>query len=139
MIAFFKNHSTIIFVLLLLTMLLLAWLFPLARFVIQAAFIFVSLVLTILVVVGKNRESYEQGKLTRGAFVGHSLFDVVSVLLAMTAAGLLANSVAQILVAQAGNELARFVAAIATGLLVGIIIGVLMRRIRGQVLNTLHK
>ena len=135
MTTFLKNRSTLIFVLLLLTMLLLTWLFPSARFVIEGTFILVSLALASLVVVGKNRESYQQGKLTRGAFVGHSLFDVFSVLLAMTAAGLLANSVAQILMAQAGSDVRTMAAVLATSLLAGISIGMLMKRIRRQVLT----
>ena len=135
MTTFFKNRSTLIFVLLLLAMLLLAWLFPSARFLIESAFILVSLALASLIVVGKNRESYRQGKLTRGAYVGHSLFDVFSVLLAMTAAGWLANSVAQILMAQAGSDLRRMAAVLATSLLAGISIGMLMKRIRRQVLT----
>ena len=135
MIAFFKNHSTLIFVLLLLTMLLLTWLFPSSRLLIDSAFLLVSLVLASLVVVGKNRESYQQGKLTRGAFVGHSLFDVFSVLLAMAAAGWLANSVAQILMAQAGGDVRTMAAVLAASLLAGISIGMLMKRIRRQILT----
>ena len=135
MTTFLKDRSTLIFVLLLLAMLILTWLFPSSRFLIEAAFLLVSLALASLVVVGKNRESYKQGKLTRGAFVGHSLFDVFSVLLAMAATGWLAHSVAQILMAQAGSDVRTLAAVLAASLLAGVSIGMLMKRIRRQVLS----
>ena len=135
MTTFLKDRSTLIFVLLLLAMLILTWLFPSSRFLIEAAFLLASLALASLVVVGKNRQSYRHGKLTRGAFVGHSLFDVLSVLLAMAAAGWLANSVAQILVARVGSDVRTMAAVLATSLLAGVSVGMLMKRIRRQVLS----
>lgn len=130
MIAFFKNHSTLIFVLLVLTMLLLTWLFPSARFLIEAAFILVSLGLSSLVAIGKNRESYQQGKLTRSAFMRSNIFDVFGILLAMSSSGLLANYIGRIINVKMESDPARIVAVVVISLLVGLAIGILMRRIR---------
>jgi hypothetical protein len=128
MTTFFKNRSTLIFVLLLLTMLILTWLFPSSRFMIEAAFILVSLALASLVVVGKNRESYQQGKLTRTAFMRRNILDVFGILLAMSSSGLLANYMGRIINVQMAGDLARFVVVIVISLLVGLAIGILVRR-----------
>jgi len=129
MTTFFKNRSTLIFVLLLLTMLILTWLFPSSRFMIEAAFILVSLVLASLVVVGKNRESYQQGQLTRSAFMRRNILDVFGILLAMSSSGLLANYMGRIINVQMEGDLARFVVVIVISLLVGLAVGILVRRI----------
>ena len=129
MTAFFKNRSTLIFVLLLLTMLILTWLFPSSRFMIEAAFILMSLALASLVVVGKNRESYQQGQLTRSAFMRRNILDVFGILLAMSSSGLLANYMGRIINVQMEGDLARFVVVIVISLLVGLAVGILVRRI----------
>ena len=128
MTTFFKNRSTLIFVLLLLTMLILTWLFPSSRFMIEAAFLLVSLALASLVVVAKNRESYQQGQLTRTAFMRRNILDVFGILLAMSSSGLLANYIGRIINVQMAGDLARFVVVIVISLLVGLAIGILVRR-----------
>ena len=130
MTTFFKDRSTIIFVLLLLTMLILTWLYPSSRFMIEATFILVSLALASLVVVAKNQESYQQGKLTQRALVRSTIFDILSILLSMTLAGLLAHSIAQTMMASVGSGLARIGVVIVISLLAGVSIGILMKRIR---------
>jgi hypothetical protein len=129
MTTFFKNRSTRILVLLLLSMLILTWLFPSSRFMIEAAFLLVSLALASLVVVGKNRESYQQGQLTRTAFMRRNILDVSGILLAMSSSGLLANYMGRIINVQMEGDLARFVVVIVISLLVGLAIGLLVRRI----------
>ena len=128
MTTFFKNRLTRIFVLLLLTMLILTWLFPSSRFMIEAAFLLVSLALASLVVVGKNRESYQQGQLTQTAFMRRNILDVSGILLAMSSSGLLANYMGRIINVQMEGDLARFVVVIVISLLVGLAIGLLVRR-----------
>jgi hypothetical protein len=121
--------------LILVSTLVLTGLFPSSRGIIHVTFLSVSLALASLVVVAKNREAYRQGKLARRAFVGHSIFDVFSILLAMVGAGLLANVIAQMMNVQVGSNIVRIVAVIAVSVLAGMGIGVLMRRIRRQILR----
>ena len=135
MTTFIKKRTPILWALILITMLVLTWLFPSSRGIVEATFLFVSLALASLVVVAKNREAYRQGKLSRTGFVGHSLFDVFSILLAMVGAGLLANSVAQMMNSQLGSNIISILAVIVVSLVAGMGIGVLMRRIRRQVLT----
>ena len=135
MITFFKDRATIIFVILLLSMLILTWLFPSSRFMIEAIFILVSLALASLVVVAKNRDSYQQGKLTQRAFVRHTIFDILSLLLSMTLAGLLAHSIAQNMMPSVGSGLASIGVVIILCMLAGVSAGTLMKRIRRRVLT----
>ena len=139
MTTFFKKRTPILWALILITMLVLTWLYPSSRGIIEGTFLFVSLALASLVVVAKNREAYRQGKLRGRAFVGHSLFDVFSILLAMVAAGLLANSIAQMMNVQLGSHIISILTVIAVSLLAGMGIGVLMRCIRRRVLTPSHQ
>jgi hypothetical protein len=135
MINLFKNRSPMLWALILMTMLVLAWSFPSARGLIEIAFPGVSLALASLTVVARNRELYRQGKLARGALVGHSLFDVSSLVLAMAAAGWLASSTTgRFITSQAGSGLVTIAVVLAASLLGGIGIGLLMKRIRRRVL-----
>jgi uncharacterized membrane protein len=129
---FLKNRSPIIWAFVLVTMFLLRWIFPAYNLIIQTTFLLFSFGLASFVVVAKNRESYRQGKFTRSAFLRNNIIDVLCVLLAMIFAGLLANYLVQFLMGQADNEIARFAVATIAGLLVGLSIGILMKRIRGM-------
>ena len=60
----------------------------------------------------------------------------LGLLLAMVLAGLLGCYIAQIMTQQIGNDLIKLAAGIATGLLVGIGVGVLMQRISGRFMKT---
>ena len=135
MITFIKKRTPLLWALILVTMLILTWLYPSSRRIIEGTFLFVSLALASLVVFVKNWESYRQAMLTRRGFVGHSIYDVFSILLAMVGAGLLANSIAQMMNVQLGSHIISIVAVIAVSLLAGMGIGILMRRIRRQVLR----
>lgn len=136
MTAFIKNRPPILWVFVLMTMLVLTWLFPSSRLIIEATFLLVSLAMASLVAVAKNREAYQQGKLTRGDFIRTNIFDFISILLAMTSAGLLAKSIAPIIMAQVGNNLLSVGVLIVISLLIGIGIGILMKRIRGYLLTS---
>ena len=139
MTTFFNGRATIIFVFLLLTMLILTWLFPSSRFMIEATFITVSLALASLVVVAKNRESYQQGNLTKRAFVRNTFFDILSLLLSMTLAGLLAHYIAQNMMASVGSGLARIGVVIVISLLAGVSTGFLIKRFRRYVVANIAK
>jgi len=60
----------------------------------------------------------------------------LGLLLAMVLAGLLSRFIAQIATQQIGNDQIRIAAGMATGLLVGIGVGVLMQRISGRFMKT---
>jgi len=65
------------------------------------------------------------------------LIETAGLLLATVLAGLLGRSIAQIATQQISNDLIKLAAGIATGLLVGIGVGVLMQRISGRFMKTL--
>ena len=64
------------------------------------------------------------------------LIETTSLLLAMVLAGLLGRSIAQIATQHISNDLIKLAAGIATGLLVGIGVGVIMQRISGRFMKT---
>ena len=134
MITRLKNHSTTIFALLLLTMLVLIWLFPSSKLIIETIFLLFSFVIASSVVIAKNKESYDQGN-----FVRNTILDVFGILLAMVLAGLLANHIAQIAIGQTGNSLAKSIVAVVTGLLVGMGIRILTKRIWERIVITSSK
>lgn len=131
MMTWLKNHSTTIFALLLLTMLVLIWLFPSSKLIIETIFLLFSFVIASSAVIAKNKESYDQGN-----FVRNTILDVFGILLAMVLAGLLANHIAQIAISQTGNGLAKSFVAVVMGLLVGMGAGILTKRIRERIVIT---
>ena len=130
---YLKNHSAILFVLLLLSMLVLAWLFPASRSIIEITFLLTSFVTAIWVAIAKNRDLYRKGQLTRRLFVRNTILDISAVLLAMALAGLLARTIVPISIGQIGDNLLKILAGIVVGLSIGFGVGVFMKRIRGWV------
>jgi uncharacterized membrane protein required for colicin V production len=68
--------------------------------------------------------------------VRNVLIETAGLLLAMVLAGLLGRYIAQIATQQISNDQIRIAAGIATGLLVGIGVGVLMQRMSGLFMKT---
>lgn len=130
---YLKNHSAILFVWLLLPMLVLAWLFPASRLIIEITFLLTSFVTAVWVAVAKNRDLYRKGRLTRRLFVRNTILDISAILLAMALAGLLARTIVPISIGQMGDNLLKIIAGIVVGLSIGFGVGVFMKRIRGWV------
>ena len=132
----FRKYSTLISIAILLAV-IAVWQFPSVRLMFVLILLLFSVVRAIGSLVAKHREAYLQGKTTWVVFIRHVLFEIMGVLAAMTLAGFLGRYVAQIVTQQISNDLISFAAAIATGLLVGIGVGILLQSTWGRVVKTL--
>lgn len=129
---FFKKHSTIILISLLIVLLALARLFPSAGLVLGAIFLTFSFFIASSVVIEKHKEAYRQGKLTRADFIRNAVVEITGTLLAMILAGLLGRLAAQFATQGISHDLLRVAAGILTGLLVGIAVGMATKRTWGR-------
>jgi hypothetical protein len=125
--------------LLLLVLLLSMWLFPSATFALGIALIVTSLSIAIFAIFRKHGTTYRQGKLTRSEFLRNILLDISGILLAVTLAGLLGRTIAEIVTQPISNDLGRLIAGIFIGLLVGIGVGVFVNRAWGRFVRTSPK
>ena len=97
---------------------------------------FLSLAMAIFSSVQKQTESYREKPTNPIKLARNVLFEIPGILIAMALAGLLGRYIAQIVTQQISNDLISFVAAIATGLLVGIGMGILLQSTWGRVVKT---
>jgi hypothetical protein len=132
MAAFFRKHSTPILFFLLLTLLVLAWLFPSDGLILGIIFLLLSFFIASLAVIEKHKEAYRQGKIGRGIFIRNVLLEETGILLAMLLAGLLGRVMAGMATRQIGDGLVRVIAGIMVGLLVGMGVGTFARKTLGQ-------
>ena len=131
----FGKHSTLISIALLLAV-IAVWQFPSARLMLFMILLLFSVARAIASVIAKHREAHLQGRITSVIFVRNVLIETAGLLLAMILAGLLGRSIAQIVTQHISNDPIKLAAGIATGLLVGIGVGVLMQRISGRFMRT---
>jgi hypothetical protein len=131
----FGKHSTLISIALLLAV-MAVWQFPPARLMLFMILLLFSVARAIASVIAKHRAAHLQGRITFVVFVRNVLIETAGLLLAMILAGFLGRYIAQIMTQQIGNDQIRIAAGIATGLLVGIGVGVLMQRLSGRVMKT---
>ena len=128
MITFFKKHSTIIWLSLLLTLLVLAWIFPSAGLKLGIAFLLVSFLIASLVVLEKHQKAYRKGQITRSVFIRNAVIEITGTGLVMVMAGLLGRYAAGIATQPIHHELFKVIAGIAVGLVVGLGLGLLAKR-----------
>ena len=95
-----------------------------------------SIAMTIFAVLQKHKNLYREKPTSKIKLMRTLLFEIPGVLIAMALAGLLGRTIAQIVTQQISNDLIRFAAAIATGLLVGIGVGIVMQHIWGRFIKT---
>ena len=112
------------------------WQFPLARLIIVMIGLVFSGARAFASMIAKHREAYLQGKTSRVVFIHNVLFEIMGILVAMMLAGLLGRYIAEIVTQQISNDLIKFTAGIATGLLVGIGVGIVMQHIWGRLIKT---
>src|SRR3990170_970855 len=132
----FGKHSTLISIALLLAV-IAVWQFPSARLMLFLLLLLFSVARAFASVIAKHREAHLRGRITSVIFVRNVLIETAGLLLAMVLAGLLGRFIAQIATQHISNDLIKLAAGIATGLLVGIGVGVLMQRLSGRVMKTL--
>jgi len=132
MTAFFRKHSTLSLFLILLTLLVLAWLFPAAGLKLGIVFLLFTLVTASLAALEAHKKAYGAGKITCGIFIRNVVLEITGILLAMTLAGLLGRPIAAMATQQMGNGPLKVIAGISVGLLAGIGIGFVVKQTWGR-------
>jgi hypothetical protein len=138
MTAFCRKYSTIILILLLVTLLVLARLFPSAGLKLGIVFLLISFFIASLAVLEKHKEAYRLGSITRGVFIRNAALEITGAGLAMALAGLLGRYAAQVATQQIGDDLIRIIAGMIVGLLVGISVGGVARKTWGRFVKISH-
>jgi hypothetical protein len=130
MTALLKKHVTIILLLLLVMLLVLAWLFPSAGLKLGIAFLLLSFLIVSWLALEKQKNAYRKEQITRGMFIRNAVIEISSVWIVMALAGLLGRNAAGFATQQIGNDplWVRMVAGIVVGLLVGIGVGALAKK-----------
>jgi hypothetical protein len=128
MTAFFKKHSTLILLSLLVILLVLAWVFPSAGLRLGIAFLLISFFLTSWLVLEKHKEAFRKGEITRGHFIRNAVIEISGTWLIMGLAGLLGRTAAGIATQPIGNDLLRVLAGLGVGLVVGLGVGMLAKK-----------
>jgi hypothetical protein len=132
MIATVRKFSTASFALFLLTFLILVWLIPSMGSTLAIIFLLLSLTIAGFNIFEKHSKAYFHGHLSRITLLRNITLDITIIILTIVFAGLLGNYVAKIATRQLDNALIQFVASVIIGLLVGIWVGVAMKRIRDR-------
>jgi len=127
----FGKHSTLISIALLLAVIAL-WQFPSTRLIVFLIFLLFGVARAFASVIAKHRAAHLRGRITSVVFVRNVLIETTGLLLAIVLAGLLGRYIAQIATQHISNDLIKLAAGIATGLLVGIGVGVVMHHIWGR-------
>jgi hypothetical protein len=128
MTAFLKKHVTLILFSLLVTLLVLAWLFPSAGLKLGIVFLLLSFLLVSWLVLDKQKNAYRKGQITRGIFIRNAVVEISGVWIVMALAGLLGRQAAGFVTQQIGNNFLRVMAGILVGLLVGMGLGTLAKK-----------
>jgi hypothetical protein len=128
MTTFFKNHSTIILMSVLLILLVLARVFPSAGLRFGIAFLLFSFFIASLAVLEKHQQAYRQALITREIFIRNAALEITGTWMVMLIAGVLARYVAHAATQQIGHDLMRVITGVLIGLLVGIGVGTFARR-----------
>lgn len=132
MAAFFRKYSTLLLFLVLLTLLVLAWLFPSAGLMLGIIFLLFSFFIASFALLEKHRVAYRQGKIRRSVFIRNAVLEITGILFAMFLAGLLGRYIAEMATRQMDNDLIRIIAGILVGLLVGIGVGAFAKKTWGR-------
>ena len=135
MILFLRKHSALILFCTLLSLLVLAWLFPAAGLKLGLVFLFFSLVTASICVLAKQNEAYRAGRLTRRAFIRNAVLEIVGILLAMVLAGFVGRALAVLATQNIEHALFKLIAGILVALLAGMATGSLVRGAWGRLVK----
>jgi hypothetical protein len=127
-----KKLSIALSILLFLAVLVLATFFPSTGLILGLGLLLFSFGVTSIAIVKKHWQAYQQGEITRVAFVRSSFFEVLVVFLTMTLAGLMGRYFARIATAPIPAEFPKLVAGLLVGASVGAGVGLLVKRARGR-------
>ena len=123
-----KNLATIS-VLLIMLLLVVAWIYPSLGFVLGTSLLFLVIVMACIVVIQKHRKSYHQGEITYLIYMRNVALEITGILLATVCAAFLGNYIALMATQSIGDTLIRFAAGVFVGLLIGIAIGAIVRKL----------
>jgi predicted neutral ceramidase superfamily lipid hydrolase len=137
MVTFLRKHATILLISGLLTLLLLAWVFPASGLKLGIGFLLLSFLVASLAVLEKHQKAFRNGQLGRGSFIRNATLEVSGTFLVMLLAGLLGRYAAEVATQQIEQDLLRVVAGLAVGLAVGISVGVLAKRTLRRLVDVL--
>jgi hypothetical protein len=128
MTAFFKKHSPLILMSLLLTLLVLSWMIPSERLFFGITFVLLSFLVGSAAILAKHQQAYRDGRITRAVFFRNAVLEIGSTLTIMLLAGLLGRYVAQIATQPIEDDLLRVIAGLGVAMFVGIGVGVLAKK-----------
>jgi len=137
MVTFLRKHSTILLISGLLTLLLLAWVFPASGLKLGIGFLLLSFLVASVAVLEKHQKAFRNGELRRGVFIRNATLEVSGTFLVMLLAGLLGRYAAEVATQQIEQDLLRVVAGLGVGLVVGISVGVLAKRTLRRLVDVL--
>jgi len=138
MTTFFKKHSTILLMSLLITLLILAWVFPSAGLKLGITFLLIIFCITSWIVLEKHKQAYRKGQISRLTFIRNAALEIVGTGLMMLLAGILGRYVAAIVAQPIDNWLLRVIAGIAVGAVVGIGVGLLAKKTLRRLVEIPH-
>lgn len=124
-----KKYATIISLLLILLLLAVAWFYPSLGFMLGMTLLVLTLAMACIAVVQKHRKSYLRGEITYYVFMRNVALEIGGILLATTCAVVLGNYIALMATRSIDDILLRFAAGVFVGLLIGIAIGTIVRKL----------
>ena len=122
--------------LLILVLILSIFLFPIATPALGMGLIVISLSIALFSIFRKHRTAYQQGRLTRAAFVRNMFLDVFGILLAMALAVLLGSYLAGLVTLPISSDSTRLLAGIIVALPVGLGVGFFVNWTWGRLIKT---
>jgi hypothetical protein len=128
MTAFIKKYALILSFLLILSLFVLARLYPSVGIPLLIIFLVFGFVLNSWMIIKKHRKVYLEGVISQIAFIGRVCLEITGLLATMILAGILGRYIAELATAQMSNTVVKFVAGIVIGLCVGIAVGFLIKR-----------
>jgi hypothetical protein len=124
-----KKYSTIISLLLVLLLLVVAWFYPSLGLILGTLLIFLALAMACIAVIRKHHKSYRRGEITTYVFLRNIALEIAGILLATACAAFLGNSIALMATQSISDTLIRFAAGVFVGLLIGMAIGAVVRKL----------
>jgi hypothetical protein len=124
-----KKYSTIISLLLVLLLLVVAWFYPSLGLMLGTILLFVAVSTACIAVIRKHHKSYRRGEITSYVFMRNVALEISGILLATACAAFLGNYIALVATQSISDTLIRFAAGVFVGLLIGMAIGAVVRKL----------
>jgi hypothetical protein len=125
---FLRKLSILLSFLIVGMFLVTAWFFPILGRTLGIVVVVLGLTVNSYVLIKKHKEEYQQGKISRTAFVRRIIVEMMGILLAMLLAALIASRVSHIVTRQILDLFTRFIAGVFVAFLVGISVGFVFKK-----------